>query len=196
MEETIINIITPPPTPITIDVITPAPAPVTISVTEDIDEVAVIIQPPIDEVDVNVVPPAATPVVINVSSIGEKGDPGSAEGSLNYIIDAGTSVITTGLKGFVEWGFAATVTGWTILADVLGSIVVDVWKDNYGNFQPTIADTIAGTEKPTLVSSQKNQDLSLTSFSVTVLKGDIWALNVDSISEIKKVTIAFRFDKN
>jgi len=118
---------------------------------------------------------------------------GLADGSLNYVIDGGGSVITTGLKGYIEWGFSATITGWTILADQVGDIVIDVWKDNYGNFEPTLADTIAGSEKPTLAGAKKNQDLSFTSFSATVLEGDIWAFNVDSVADIKKVTIAFRF---
>ncbi len=160
---------------IVINVITPTPAPVDI----DVDDFS-------------------TQIDVAVSSIGEtgpQGEPGPSEGSLNFVIDGGSSVITTGIKGFVEWGFNATVTGWTILADVVGDIVVDVWKDSYGNFAPTIADTIAGSERPTLVAAQKNQDLSLTSFQTTVLEGDIWAFNIDSISSIKKVTIAFRFNK-
>lgn len=117
------------------------------------------------------------------------------EGSLNYVIDGGGSVITTGQKGHIEWGFDAVITGWTILADVSGSIVVDVWKDTYANFPPTVADTIAGTEKPTLSSAQKNQDLTLTSFSTSVTKGDIWAFNVDSASTVTRVVICFRYNK-
>lgn len=116
-------------------------------------------------------------------------------GSLNYIIDGGGSVITPGLKSFVEWGFKAKIKGWTILADVPGDIVVDVWRDSYGNYQPTVADTIAGTEKPTLVADFKNQDLSLSSFNTIVAKGDIWGFNVESVSAVKRVTIAFRFNK-
>jgi len=157
-----------------------------------------IIQPALTPVSINVTMPAAQPVLVNVSAVGEKGDPGPtgpSEGSLNFVIDGGSSVITTGLKGFIEWGFAATITGWTILADQVGDIVVDVWKDNYGNFAPTVDDTIAGSEKPTLFNTQKNQDLTLTSFSTTVLEGDIWAFNVDSASDVNKVTIAFRFNK-
>lgn len=117
------------------------------------------------------------------------------EGSLNYIIDGGATEISLGVKPFIEWGFDAIVRGWTVLADQVGNIVVDVWKDNYGNFAPTVADTIAGTEKPTIVAAQKNQDMSLTSFSTVVLKGDIWAFNVESVTDIKRVTISFRFNK-
>jgi hypothetical protein len=130
-----------------------------------------------DTTIINVITPTPEPVEVGVVQLEEK-----VEGSFNFVIDGGNSVITTGLKGFIEWGFAAQIMGWTIMADVVGSIVVDVWKDSYANFAPTVADSITGSEKPTLSSAQKNQDLSLTSFSTTVLKGDIWA-------------IAFRFNR-
>jgi hypothetical protein len=116
-------------------------------------------------------------------------------GVLNYIIDGGGSAITTGVKGFIVWNFDAVITGWTIMGNATGSIVVDVWKDSYANFPPVVGDTIAGSEKPTLSSAQKNQDLSLGSFSTTVTAGDIWAFNVDSATTVTRVTIAFNFNK-
>jgi len=143
-----------------------------------------------DTTIINIITPTPEPVEVGVVQLEEK-----VEGSFNFVIDGDNSVITTGLKGFIEWGFAAQIMGWTIMADVVGSIVVDVWKDSYANFAPTVADSITGTEKPTLSSAQKNQDLSLTSFSTMVAKGDIWAFNVDSVSAIKRVTIAFRFNR-
>ncbi|HLF05237.1 MAG TPA: hypothetical protein VI855_08485, partial [Dehalococcoidia bacterium] len=90
---------------------------------------------------------------------------------INFIIDGGGSAITTGQKGHVEIPFPMTITGWTILADQSGSIVVDVWKDTYANFPPTVADTIAGTEKPTLASVQKNQDLALGTWTTALAAG-------------------------
>jgi hypothetical protein len=111
---------------------------------------------------------------------------------VNFIIDGGGSVIAAGEKGHVELPFAMTITGWTILADQSGSIVVDVWKDSYANYPPTNADSIAGTEKPTLSSAQKNQDLSLSSWTTAVAAGDILAFNVDSASTVTRVTVALR----
>lgn len=134
-------------------------------------------------------------VVVRNEVIAILEDMGVSSGSLNYVIDGGGAVITTGTKSVIEWGFNAEIIGWTILADVTGDIVVDIWKDSYGNFAPTVDDTITGTEKPTLAAAQKNQDLTLTTFSTTVTAGDIWAFNVDSVSAVKKVTIAFRFKK-
>ena len=95
----------------------------------------------------------------------------------------------------IKWNFDCTINSWDILADQSGSIVVDVWKDSYANFPPTIADTIAGTEKPTLSSAAKNQDTSLTSFSTSVSAGDIWRLNVDSATTITRVTISFNYTR-
>lgn len=114
---------------------------------------------------------------------------------INFVIDGGGSAITTGVKGFIEIPFAMTIEGWTILADVSGSVVLDVWKDAYANFPPTLADTIAGTEKPTLVSVQKNQDLALTTWTTAVAAGDIIAFNVDSATTVTHVTVAIRGKK-
>jgi hypothetical protein len=111
---------------------------------------------------------------------------------VNFIIDGGGSVITTGEKGHVELTFAMAITGWTILADQAGSIVVDVWKDTYANYPPTNADSIAGTEKPTLSSAQQNQDLSLTTWTTTVAAGDILAFEVESATTVTRVTVALR----
>ena len=109
-----------------------------------------------------------------------------------FIIDGGGSAITTGQKGHLEIPFACTITGWTILADQAGSCVIDLWKDSYANFPPTVADTIAGTEKPTLAAVQKNQDLTLSTWTTAVTAGDILAYNVDSASTVQRVLVALR----
>lgn len=112
--------------------------------------------------------------------------------ALVFIIDGGGSAITTGVKGYLEVPFGMTITGWTIVAKESGSIVVDVWKDTYANFPPTVADTIAGTEKPTLSSAQKNQDVSLSSWTTAITAGDVLGFNVDSITTCTQVTITIR----
>jgi hypothetical protein len=104
-------------------------------------------------------------------------------------------VISTGVKVYIEIPMKLKVTGWTILANQSGSIVVDVWKDTYANFPPTAADSIAGSEKPTLSSQQKNQDLALTTWSTTTIDaGDVLAFNVDSVSGVKQVVVTLRVE--
>lgn len=109
--------------------------------------------------------------------------------SFGVTIDGGGAAITTGVKGYVTIPWNMTLTGWDILADQSGSIVVDVWKDTYANYPPTVADTIAGTEKPTISAATKGQDTNLTSFSTSITAGDIIGFNVDSAATVTRVTL-------
>jgi len=119
----------------------------------------------------------------------------SGVGSFGITIDGGGSAITTGQKGYVTVPYGMTITGWDIFADQSGSIVVDVWKDTYANFPPIAGDSIAGTEKPTLSSVQKNQDTSLSTWTTTVTAGDVIAFNVDSASTVTRVTLVIYGNK-
>jgi hypothetical protein len=118
--------------------------------------------------------------------------PGGAVVDLIFIIDGGGSAITTGEKGHLAVDFACTINQWTLLADQSGSIVIDVWKDTYANFPPTVADTIAGSEKPTLSAVQKNQDTNLTTWTTAISAGDILAFKVDSASTVTRVVLALK----
>lgn len=108
------------------------------------------------------------------------------------VLDGGGAAIAVGTKVYLEVPFACTITGWTIIADQSGSIVVDVWKDVYANYPPTVADTIAGSEKPTISAATKGQDLSLTTWTLPVAAGDIIAFNVDSCTTITRATVSLR----
>jgi hypothetical protein len=119
----------------------------------------------------------------------------SQTGSFGITIDGGGSAITTGVKGYVTIPYNCTITGWTLVADVSGSIVIDVWKDVYANYPPTVADTIAGTEKPTLSSAIKNQDLSPSTWTTTVTAGDVIGFNVDSAVTITRVHLIINTTK-
>lgn len=115
--------------------------------------------------------------------------------NVGITIDGGGSAITTGVKGYIEVPYSATITGWTLLGDVSGSMVVDVWKDTYANYPPTVADTIAGSEKPTISAATKGQDLSLSSWTTSVTAGDIIGFNVDSCSTITRATLVIRMNR-
>ena len=112
--------------------------------------------------------------------------------SFGLVIDGGGSAITTGIKGDVVVPYNMTITSWTLIADQIGSIVIDAWKDTYANFPPNATDSITGSEKPTLSSSNKNQDLSLSTWTTNVTAGDIIRFNVDSASTVTKVTLSIQ----
>ena len=84
------------------------------------------------------------------------------------------------------------ITSWTLVADQTGSIVIDLWKDTYANFPPTVADSITGSAKPTLSSAVKNQSSTLTGWTTGVSSGDIIRFNVDSASTLTRITLSIQ----
>lgn len=117
------------------------------------------------------------------------------EASISFIINGGGSVIATGIKGDLEIPFACTINRVTMMADVSGSIVIDVWKDSYANFPPTDADSITASAPPTISSALKSQDSTLTGWTKAIAAGSILRFNVDSCSTIKVCTLALYVTK-
>jgi hypothetical protein len=120
---------------------------------------------------------------------------GTAVSAVQIMIDGGGSVITTGVKGYIEIPFACTINQVTLLADQSGSIVVDIWKDTYANYPPTVADTITAAAKPTISSATKSQDATLTGWTTSVTAGDILGFNVDSATTVQRVTLSLKVTK-
>jgi len=110
--------------------------------------------------------------------------------TLNFVIDGGGSAVTTGVKGHIVLDGDYTVTGWTVIADQSGSIVVDVNRATFTNFPTT--SSIAGTELPTLSSAQKAEDLTLSSWTTTLSARDVLEFEVDSATTVTRVTVALR----
>lgn len=110
--------------------------------------------------------------------------------AIGYAIDGGGAAIATGVAGVgLRAPFACTITSVTLLADVSGSIVIDIWKDSYANYPPTVADTICASAKPTISSGVKYTDSTLTGWTKAIAAGDVLFFNVDSCTTITNVSI-------
>jgi hypothetical protein len=114
--------------------------------------------------------------------------------SLVFVIDgAGSVIAANSAVDLPDIPFGGTVTGWTITSDVSGSAVVDIRRATYSGF-PTFS-SIAGSELPTLSSAQKNQDLSLTTWTTSLAQGDVLRAIVNSASTVKKLSITLRITR-
>lgn len=112
-----------------------------------------------------------------------------------YLASVGWSFIipaVLGIAAYVEIPFDVTITEVTLVGDVSGSCVIDIWMDTYANFPPTNADTITSSTPPTLSSAQKYQDNTLTGWTVDLLAGSWLAFNVDSFTTVAQVTLAIK----
>lgn len=112
--------------------------------------------------------------------------------SITFIIDGSGSALTTGIKGDLTIPFNATITQWTLLADQSGSVVIDIWKDTFANYPPTVADTITAAAKPTITTATNGQSSTLTAWTTAITAGDTIRFNVDSITTITRVTLSLK----
>jgi len=120
---------------------------------------------------------------------------GAIVDKIGISIDGGGGVITTGIKGDIEIPYACTINAVTMLADQTGSIEIDLWKSTYTNFPPDDTASIVASAKPTILSSNKSQDTTLTGWTTSVSAGDIIRFAVDSCSSIKKCTLTLKVTK-
>lgn len=78
--------------------------------------------------------------------------------------------------------YRMTLTGWELVADTPGSVVLDVWADTFAHFPPTVGDTIAGTGKPTLAAAQTASGGIAGWDRVALLEGERLWVHVNSAS--------------
>lgn len=117
-----------------------------------------------------------------VSIVASKDELYNGDSGIGVMIDGGGAPILAGIKGDIIVPFACTITRATLLADVTGSIIVQIWRDTYANFPPTVADAIYASAPPTLTSADKSQDSALTGWGAgrNLALGDILRFNVPS----------------
>lgn len=109
-----------------------------------------------------------------------------------FVIDGGGAVPAVGVALDLVIDFDAEIVAWTLLADVAGDLVLDLWKDSYASFPPTIADTITAAAKPTLSSASSANDTALTGWDTTIAAGETIRLNIDSVATITRATLALK----
>ena len=114
---------------------------------------------------------------------------------IQFVIDGGGSVITTGIKPNLPIDFNCEIEQVTLLADVSGSIVIDIWKDTYNNYPPLVGDSITAAAKPTISGALKSKDATLTGWSKTITAGDILRFNLDSVASFKWCVLALKVRK-
>lgn len=112
-----------------------------------------------------------------------------------FVIDGGGAAITTGVKGDLPISFPCTIENWTLVGDQSGSIVVDIWKSSYAGAPPVIGGVITASAKPTISAAQKAQSSVLNGWTTAIAADDVLRFNVNSVTDLQRVTLALRVRK-
>jgi hypothetical protein len=126
---------------------------------------------------------------------GVPGAKGSDETPILVVFDGAGAGLSAGIRGDITVSFAGTILSARLLADQIGSIVVDIWKNTFANYPPTVADTITAAAKPTLSAALKSEDTTLTGWNTTINAGDTLRFNIDSVNAITRATLSLRVRK-
>ncbi len=112
---------------------------------------------------------------------------------LGIIVDGAGSVLTTGVKDFIQIPFACTITAWTILstdpAVLSGDIEFDIYKDTYANYPPDSGDSIVAAAPPEMTGADKATDSTLTGWTTAIAAGDVLGFEVVSVATLERVTL-------
>jgi hypothetical protein len=106
-------------------------------------------------------------------------------------LDGSGEPLTTGLKGYITFPYAAEITGWYIVADTTGSCQLDIWRSNA---IPDAGDSITGVIKPYLDNEQFRGGSNLTGWFTGIVQNDIIAFNLISVNTITKLNLVLKLN--
>jgi hypothetical protein len=109
-----------------------------------------------------------------------------------FTIDAGATLITAGLKGYIIIPKGFTLTGWNISSPDVGSTEIDIWKCDYNSAPPVIGDSITNMNYITLISNKFNKDDTIIGWEKIINNNDVVAFNIISINNLYKLTVVLK----
>ena len=113
--------------------------------------------------------------------------------TIQFTVDGGGAAIAAGKQAFGVSHLTGRIEGWCLMADRVGSIVIDIWKVPFSDAPPDAGDSICGGYKPQLASQEKAECYgTLPGWDVDVEAGDVVFFNVDSAATVQQVILTLR----
>jgi hypothetical protein len=121
-------------------------------------------------------------------------------GAIVCVFDGNGSAIQTGAKFDISVPYTGTITAATMLVDQSGSIVVEVRKCTYAQYDagathPVTGDKINSSTPPTISSATKMNDTTLASWTTAFSADDIFEFVVNSATTVTRATLTLKTSK-
>jgi hypothetical protein len=88
--------------------------------------------------------------------------------------------VTAGQLTYIQAPRTCTITSVSLFSDVNTTASLDIWKDTFANYPPTIADSIVASAPPTLTATNKFTTTTLTGWTTSITAGDVLGFYVTS----------------
>ncbi len=116
--------------------------------------------------------------------------------TINFVVDAGSAPMSSGIKGDMTLDVTGKIIGWTIIADQDGNVQFDIQKSDYANF-PNFS-SICGNERPQLgdintgVTARINKNTSISTWSPILNSGDILQFEIVYALNIQRCVVSLK----
>ena len=113
-----------------------------------------------------------------------------------WIFDGGGAAYPVDEPMHIEVPFKCDIDRVTMLHDQSSTTQIDIWKDTYANYPPTVADTITASAIPATSAAIKDQDATLSGWTKAIAAGEILAANVDSNDNATRTTLSLKVSRS
>lgn len=104
-------------------------------------------------------------------------------GTISMVVDGGGSVIPTSkVIPVVRLPWNGKIIKATLLSDAASLTGIDIWKTNYSQYPPLVANSIVAAAPPQLASTLTSQDSTLASWVTGFVSNDVFKFTVLSNS--------------
>ena len=110
--------------------------------------------------------------------------------TINFVYGSGSVDMNNGPKGELGIDVTGKIQSWTLTADAVGIIILDVQKctfNDYPNFQ-----TICGSAKPQISGNLKAFSDVMTAWDVDLIAGDMLRFRVDQVNQIRRFMLSLK----
>lgn len=107
------------------------------------------------------------------------------------VFDGRGLLLATGIQGDIPLDFACTILEWTLLANTVGSIQVDIWVAAFAAYPPTVANSICGSNYPTLIAGLNGQGPP-TGWTTAIAANSTFRFNINSVSGMTRCTLGLK----
>lgn len=109
------------------------------------------------------------------------------------VLDGGGGTIASGTYAVASMPTAGVITSWVLLADISGSITIDIKKSTYSGYNTMTS--ITASALPALSSVIKNTDSTLTGWTKSFSAGDVMQFVVSGVTSVTKVTLTVLYTR-